>query len=198
MSIAKVFNDVVAMDLKVWTHGQYFLVLVDHATRFCTAEFITNKNPATIVKALFNKWIPFFGAPKQLMSDNGCEFNNELMRSLGDGFGIKITCTAAESPWSNGICERLNSVIATNVKKIVDDCKCDVSIALSWAVSARNALHNCHGFSPNQLVFGHNPSIPTIYSDSLPALERRTSSQIIADNLSAMHAARLELLIEVP
>ena len=82
--------------LLLWTSK--FGLMVDHATRFCTAEFITNKNSATIVKALFNKWITFFGAPKQLMSDNGCEFNNELMRSLGDGFDIKITCTAAESP----------------------------------------------------------------------------------------------------
>ena len=25
---------------------------------------------------------------------------------------------------------------------------------VAWAVSAKNALHNCYGYSPNQLVFG--------------------------------------------
>ena len=28
----------------------------------------------------------------------------------------------------------------------MDDLKCDLSLAVAWAVSAKNALHNVHGF----------------------------------------------------
>ena len=193
LPMAHSFNETVAMDLKMWK-GQYFLVIVDHATRYCVATVIANKNPQTVIKALFVFWITTFGAPRQFLSDNGGEFNNESMRSLGERYGIKILCTAAESPWSNGICERLNCVLGISVQRIIDDTKCSVDIALSWAVSARNALQNCHGFSPNQLVFGYNPVFPSILEGNPPALEDRTSSQIVADNLNAMHSARRDFL----
>ena len=57
--------------------------------------------------------------------------------------------TAAESPWSNGICERLNGILGTLVSKIVDDVNCDVYTALAWAVSACNAFDNNSDYSPN-------------------------------------------------
>ena len=109
-------------------------------------------------------------------------------------FGVSLMCTAAESPWSNGICERLNCIIGISVQKIMSDTKCNLTVALSWAVSARNALQSVHGYSPNQLVFGHNPSFPNVVGNEPPALEQRIPSQIISDNLNAMHAARKDFI----
>ena len=136
------------------------------------ASVIANKSAKTVVGSVFRNWISLFGAPGKLLSDNGLEFNNNDMRELGDMFGVKILATAAESPWSNGTCERLNAVIGDTVLKVLEDMKCDIDIALAWAVSAHNALANNSGFSPNQLVFGFNPAVPTVTSNSLPALER--------------------------
>ncbi|CAL4095593.1 unnamed protein product, partial [Meganyctiphanes norvegica] len=156
-----------------------FLVMVDLASRFCTAVVITNKSADTVVTAIFKSWITLFGAPHNFLSDNGGEFNNEIMRCLGDQFGVKLMCTAAESPWSNGVCERLNYLLGISVQRIMSDTKCNVHIALSWAVAARNALQNYNGFSPNQLVFGRNPAIPNVLECDPPALEGVTSSQIV-------------------
>ena len=77
-----------------------------------------------------------------------------------------------------------------NVTKIVRDVNCELPVALSWAVSAKNSLHNIHGFSRNQLVFGRNPNFPSVLTDKLPALEGKTTSEVVRDNLNAMHAAR--------
>ena len=194
MSMASVFNETVAMDLKVYKQGIYFLVLVDVATRFCRAAVITDKKPETVVKELFVNWISLFGAPKKFMSDNGKEFNNETMQEMSDNFGVHLVCTAAQSPWSNSICERLNGILGISVNKIVEDVNCSLSIALSWAVAARNALQNCHGYSPNQLVFGFNPSLPNVYDGGLAVLEGRTKSRMVADNLNAMHDARTDFI----
>ena len=188
LPLASTFNETVAMDLKKW-HGAHFLVMVDLASRFCTAVVIANKSTDTVVTAIFKSWITLFGVPRNFLSDNGGEFNNEIMRCLGDQFGVKLMCTAAESPWSNGVCERLNYLLGISVQRIMSDTKCNVHIALSWAVAARNALQNYNGFSPNQLVFGRNPAIPNVLECDPPALEGVTSSQIVADNLNAMNAA---------
>ena len=189
MPMAQKFNEVVSMDLKV-RKKCYFLVMVDMATRFCAATVIHNKLSSTVINALFKSWITIFGPPLKFLSDNGLEFNNSELRELGEAFNVKIMATAAESAWSNGTCERLNGVIADIVDKIVAECHCDEEIALSWAVSARNALDNNCGFSPNQLVFGFNPNFPSVFVNNLPALEPIENSEIIRRNLNASHLAR--------
>lgn len=193
MPMASTFNEVIAMDLKAWGN-KYFLVVVDLATRYCTATVIGDKRAATIIKAVFQSWIATFGAPGKILTDNGCEFNNEDMRTLGEAFNIKIMTTAAESPWSNGVCERLNAVIGDIVRKIMADSKCELEVALAWAVSARNVLTNFTGFSPNQLVFGHNPGLPNVFTNNPPALESASASEIVRNNLNALHLARQEFV----
>ena len=118
--LASSFNEVVAMDRKSWQSYQLIL-MVDLATCFCSAAVLTNKKPESVVSALFSKWISTFGVPCKFLSDVGGEFNSELMRCLGDHFGVNLMCTAVESPWSDEICERLNCIIGLNVQKMVSD-----------------------------------------------------------------------------
>ena len=109
MPLASKMNEVVAMDLKSFD-DKYFLVMVDHSTRFCAADLIPNKKPITIIQSLFTKWISVFGTPSKFLFDNGGEFQNFEMRQLGETFNITLMTTAAESPWSNGGVEKLNGV----------------------------------------------------------------------------------------
>ena len=190
LPLASRFNEMIGIDLKKW-NDLYFLVMVDIATRFCQAYVIPNKMPRTIIKALFVSWISIFGAPKKILSDNGGEFSNNEIRDLSNIFSIKLLTTAAESPWSNGICERLNATLGDIVSKIIDDTNCGVHIALAWAVAARNAFDNKSGVSPNQIVFGFNPSVPTIYDSNLPASSfEEPSTDIIRKNCDARNKAR--------
>ena len=191
--LASKFNDAISIDLKFWG-SKYFFVIVDVATRFVTATVIDNKQPSTIIRGLFLSWVVIFGTPKKILSDNGREFDNSEMRDLGERFNIKIITTAAESPWSNGVCERQNAVIADGVRKVMADTDCALDVALAWTVSARNALANHSGFSPNQLVFGQNPGLPNVFSDKIPALENISSSDTVRTNLNAMHSARQEFI----
>ena len=56
MPLANTFNETVSMDLKMW-RKYTFLVIVDVATRFCTATVVSNKLPSTIIKGFFVSWI---------------------------------------------------------------------------------------------------------------------------------------------
>ena len=56
MPMATNFNEVIAMDLKVWGKC-YFLVLIDLATRYCVASVIKDKFAPTIIKGVFISWI---------------------------------------------------------------------------------------------------------------------------------------------
>ena len=129
------------------------------ASRYCIAILINNKQSKTVIKAICLSWIGLFGESMEILSDNGCEFNNNEMRELGEVFNVRIIPTAAESPWSNGVVERQNAVIGSDVRKIMASTKCCLEVALAWAVSARKLLTNHLGFPPSQLVFGHNPCV---------------------------------------
>ena len=143
---------------------------------------------------MFENWITIFGSPGKILVDNGGEFCNKEFVTFCENLNIRICTTAAESPWSNGLVEHHNAVLGLTVSKTMEDAHCDLNIALAWGVSAKNALKNVHGFSPNQLVFGRNPNFPNVFDNELPALERRTTSEIVANNLNAMHAARQQYI----
>ena len=83
---------------------------------------------------------------RYVLSDNGCGFNNQELQDKSEDLNIEFMTTAAESPWSNGVCEHHYAVIGDMVTKIVAKMKCPLEI--SWAANAKNSLHNVYGYSP--------------------------------------------------
>ena len=185
------FNQTVAMDLKEYKHHKtWILHLIDCATRYSVACLIPTKRKETVVQRIFQIWIAYCGCPKKFHSDNGGEFANEVFREMCDKLGVEVSTTPAESPFSNGVVERHNAVLYEAMCKTIEDVKCDPETGLAWALASKNALLNKGGYSPNQLVFGHNGNLPSVVTDLPPALESSTSSDIVKENLQAIHAAR--------
>ena len=109
---------------------------------------------------------------------------------MDEKLNVVTLTTARESPFSNGTVECHNFVVSESMKKSIQYVKCLPEVALAWAISAKNFLQNHGGFSPNQLVFGHNINLPSVLTDALPALENSTSSDIIRKNKEAMWKAK--------
>ena len=187
--LASEFNQVVAMDIK-FISGTPVLHMIDHATRYSMASRVRNKKPETIIDCVLNHWIRIFGPPQYFLTDNGGEFINDTLLELCEKFNIELKTTAAESAWSNGLCERHNAVIGDNVSKIMADCKCSMDIAIPWAVCAKNSLSSVYGFSPNQLVFGRNINLPNVSTDKLSAQNTTCVNANIAKHLLTLHKAR--------
>ena len=114
--------------------------------------------------------------------------NSEFL-DMYESYGVVVLTTAAESPWSNGLCERHNAVLADMLEKVTEEQNCNLSTALCWAVHAKNSLSNVHGFSPYQIAIGYNPKLPCVLDSELPALES-SENPIVLKNLEAMVSAR--------
>lgn len=193
MPNATKFNEVVSMDIKFY-HGTPILHLIDVCTRYSVSSIVKNKKASTIIEEIFKNWISIFGPPDKFLSDNGTEFGNQEFRDMAEAVNINACTSPAEAPWSNGLVERYNMVIAEMLDKILHDTKCKLSVALAWATNAKNSLQTVHGFSPATLVFGYNPRLPSIFIDKPPALSDAKYSEIIEDNLKAMRRARTAFL----
>ena len=110
--------------------------MIDHATRYSQACFIKNKQSSTIVKSILQFWISIFGSPRKFLSDNGGEFVNQEFNELAEKFNISVLTTAAESPWSNGLCEKHNGIIADMIQKTMNDGVDELELAIHWCVAA--------------------------------------------------------------
>ena len=116
--------------------------------------------------------------------------NNEQFKEMAESFNIRATTTAAESPWSNGLCECHNAILSEILLKIKEESACDLNTTLSWAIMAKNCLHNVNGCSPYQLVYGRNPNLPSVLTDKPPVLEGTSISKYVTNHMEALHVSR--------
>lgn len=191
-SMARRFNEVVAMDLKVReSHQGYILYLIDVWSRYTQAVYIKRKLSSEVIHSIMKYWIGVFGVMGAVYTDNGGEFNNAELRDVASILNMKVHTTAAECPFQNGLCERIHAVTDMILAKLEAQYpKTPFDVLLQWACMARNSLAMWNGFSSHQLVFGASPNLPNILTDNLPALEGSTQSDVFAQHLNALRSAR--------
>src|SRR6201990_1293693 len=158
LSLAKRYNETVSMDLGE-LEGSKFLVMLDLGTGYCQASWVKSKEPKEIVGKIMERWISIFGAPERILSENGLEFQNEELKLMCERFSIRQLVTAAESPWSNGSCEKMVGLLKDSMRKMKEE-GCNNQNCLLWSVGAKNWLMIRGGYTPNQLVFGKNGKLP--------------------------------------
>ena len=100
-----------------------------------------------------------FGVPDKFLTDNGGEFANAVFLEMCEAMNITVKVIAAESPFSNGLAERHNFIIAEMEDKTLEESQSNLDLVLSWCLNAKNSLANVHGFSPFQLAIGQNPKL---------------------------------------
>ena len=94
------------MDLHQLDVNLWYFHITDEFSRYRNAVIINTKSSSIIANHFLKNWISLFGCPGQFFSENGGEFVSKHLIDLCENFNIKILTTPAESPWSNGLCER--------------------------------------------------------------------------------------------
>ena len=99
-------------------HKRYYLLIIDHFTRF--TWIFTIERPKEIkyeLKRFITKIENQFNTKiKNIRTDNGNEFNNEVMKEFCEEKGINHQKTSPYSPQSNGIAERYNRTIKNMIR----------------------------------------------------------------------------------
>ena len=147
---------------------------------------IKNKQPSTIIKGIIDVWILGHrtgpGVPNKFYVDNGGRFNNSEVTELAEKYGINIhNTTAANSPFSNGLCKRNHAVVDEMIRKIkAGDDKISNNDALDYAIFSKNIQPNNKGFSPYQIVYGSNPRIPIFLKETQPPYQQISTVRIFS------------------
>ena len=84
---------------------------VEIITRFAVLVALSDKKEQTIAKALVERVFGIFGPPEVLHSDQGPEFENEVVKQLQNVFGCKKIKTTPCRPQGNSVSERMHSTL---------------------------------------------------------------------------------------
>ena len=104
------------------------------------------------------QWICRYGIPSQIVSDNGTQYSNELIKTISQLFNIDHHLIQAYSHEENAIVERANKEVGRHIRAIVQDKR----ILDTWSPMLplvqriiNSQVHSNIGVSPIQLMFGN-------------------------------------------
>jgi len=154
------FNQTVAVDIMYITQKKPVLHIVDEATHFNAACFLTKVSSEKVWKAFMNCWTrTYLGPPDHLRIDQGSQFVSAEFLSNAESDGIKILEAPIESPMTMSHVERYHGPLRVSYLKIRDSLPRNETDAdcLKMAIKAVNDTVGPEGLCPTLLVFGSLP-----------------------------------------
>ena len=102
------------------------------------------------------------GIPAVLYSDRGTQFTSNFWKSLWDLTGTQLKFSIAYHPQTQGVVERMNSVVGQMLRCIIHENRDSSWDSLLPTVEMTiNSLPNSStGYSPFFLNYGHHPVLP--------------------------------------
>ena len=137
--------------------NMYILVIIDCFSRFVQLYPVKNTTAAVAVKALI-RFVGTFGCPAQVLTDNGTQFVNELVKGCVRILGTEHVRTMPYSKEENGMVERANKEVMRHMRAIIFDKKIVHQWGYLYPLVERimNAeVHESIGVSPSQILFGN-------------------------------------------
>ena len=99
--------------------NQYFLLMVDIGSGYCVTAPMINQKAATIEATFKAYWMAYFGAPKELLSDQGRNVDGNVIKNLCEMYDIKKLRSSPYHPEGNGMAERSIGSIKTLLRLCV-------------------------------------------------------------------------------
>jgi hypothetical protein len=168
--------------LKTSDSGKKFILcMTDALTKYVELVPLPNKEANTVANAIFDKWYCCFGAPLDIITDQGKEFCARLSDELFKRLGTNHLTTSPHHPQCNSQAEVAYKTIAKYLASFCDDSTLDWELYLAPLMFSYNtSFHRSIKNSPFFLTFGMEPRLPTLPT---PDLRRKFYGESTTDNI---------------
>lgn len=137
------------------------LVVTDHYTRYAQAFPTRDQKASTVAKTLWEKYFIHYGLPTRIHSDQGRDFESQLVSEMLTMLGIKKSRTSPYHPQGDPQPERFNRTLLNMLGTLEPSQKSKWSQHIARLVHAYNCTVNeATGFSPYFLMFGREARLP--------------------------------------
>ena len=99
---------------------RYVLVMMDDMSNWVRLE-PTEACTARLTAQHLLTWCKIIGVPGVWVSDTASHFKNQMMAASEKSFGVDRRFPVANSPWSNGTCERMMHEVVRTLKAVIHE-----------------------------------------------------------------------------
>ena len=139
---------------------RFILVAIDYFTKWVEAASFANVTKQVVVRFIKKDIICRYGLPNKIITDNGTNLNNKMMKELCEDFKIEHHNSSPYRPKMNGAVEAANKNIKKILQKMVETYK-DWHEMLPFALhDYRTAVRTSTGATPFSLVYGMEAVLP--------------------------------------
>uniref|UniRef100_A0A3B3HTT0 Gypsy retrotransposon integrase-like protein 1 n=1 Tax=Oryzias latipes TaxID=8090 RepID=A0A3B3HTT0_ORYLA len=137
------------------------LVVTDHFTKMAHAFQCSNQSAKQVARQLWDRYFCVYGFPQRIHSDQGANFESELIQELLQVAGVKKSRTTPYHPMGNGQTERFNRTLGSMIRALPPRDKSKWPQMLQTLTFAYNCtVHESTGYAPFYLMFGRIPRLP--------------------------------------
>ena len=141
--------------------NRYILSVVDHYTGWPEAFAIPDKSAQSVAHILVDEIFPWFGCPCEVITDNGTENENQVMKEVFAKLNIHHVTTSFYHPQSNAKVERFHRTLHDVLSKLLKDDSTVWDLYLNQALAAIRFNHNDSSkFSPFFLMYNRDVVLP--------------------------------------
>ncbi len=140
------------------------VVMTDAFTKLVALAVVPDKSAPQVANAIWNRWIAYYGTPKEIVSDQGLEFAAKLTTEIWRKMGIDHSMTTPYHPQSNAQAEVFNKTMAHYLRTVIDESQAS---NLNWELyiaplqmSHNTAVHKATKTTPFYTMFGYDPRMP--------------------------------------
>ena len=156
----RVATDILDLPM-TFKENRYVFVVEDYFTKFVNLYALPNQTAQSVVQCLFEDYVLVHGIPEVLHSDQGRQFEAEIVQRLCQLLGIKKSRTAPYNPKSDGMVERFNRTLIDQLAKTLLACGGEWDAYLKHVAFAYNtSVHACTNYTPYYLTHGREARVP--------------------------------------
>ena len=173
-----------------WNYQINVMTMVDPVTGWFEQAQLYGKPTSYRCQQIFdNTWLARYPRPREFGTYNGGEFKAEF-KQLCANIGLQEKTSLPWNPQTNSILERIHQVLADclttfeleelNINEDKEDPFKEYLTMALYAIQC--AFHKTHGYSPGQLVFGHDMFMPIGATVDLNSINERKQKAICKSN----------------
>lgn len=158
----KVVIDTIGPFERSKNNNKYAVTMICDLTKYLVTAPIIDKSAKQVAKAIFEHFILKFGPMKEILTDRGTEYKNELMSEICNLMKINHNTSTAYRHQTVGTIERNHRVLNEYMRSYFDNDEWEKQIqyfTFCYNIS-KNTCFNFK-FTPYELVYGKNVNIST-------------------------------------
>ena len=141
--------------------NRYVLVMVDQFTKWVECCALPDQSAETVARSFVDNIVARLGCPFELHSDQGRNFESNVVKEICRLLEISKTRTTPYRPQANGQVERFNRTIMQILRCFMQEYHGDWDVYLPLVAGAiRSSVNRSTGFTPNYLMLGREVMRP--------------------------------------